>query len=201
MIASIAGVLILKSPNMIIVDVHGVGYQVFIPLSTFYRLPELSKPVTLHTYTHVREDTLQLYGFFSQEEKAVFLLLLGISGIGPKLAINILSGLPLAEFVAAVRQGDELKLSSIPGVGAKTAARLALELKEKIQGVVPMEAWVGDRAKAQDSKKMEDAVSALVNLGYKTPQAKEAVQKVLMASDGDLPVESLIKDALRMLSR
>lgn len=201
MIASIAGVLISKSPNVIIVDVHGVGYQVFIPLSTFYRLPELSKPITLHTYTHVREDALQLYGFFTQEEKAVFLLLLGISGIGPKLAINILSGLPLAEFVAAVRQGDELKLSSIPGVGAKTAARLALELKEKIQGVVPMEAWVGDRSKAQDSKKMEDAVSALVNLGYKTPQAKEAVKKVLMASDGDLSVESLIKETLRMLSR
>ncbi|HLB95137.1 MAG TPA: Holliday junction branch migration protein RuvA, partial [Nitrospiria bacterium] len=95
MIASIAGVLISKSPNSIIVDVHGVGYQVFIPLSTFYRLPELSKPVTLHTYTHVREDALQLYGFFHQEEKAVFLLLLGISGIGPKLAVNILSGLPL----------------------------------------------------------------------------------------------------------
>src|SRR3972149_1649138 len=101
MIASIAGVLISKSPNSIIVDVHGVGYQVFIPLSTFYRLPELSKPVTLHTYTHVREDALQLYGFFHQEEKAVFLLLLGISGIGPKLAVNILSGLPLAEFVGA----------------------------------------------------------------------------------------------------
>ena len=201
MIASIAGVLISKSPNSIIVDVHGVGYQVFIPLSTFYRLPELSKPVTLHTYTHVREDALQLYGFFHQEEKAVFLLLLGISGIGPKLAVNILSGLPLAEFVAAVRQGDEAKLSSIPGVGPKTAARLALELKEKIQGVVPMEAAVGDRAKAQDSKKMEDAVSALVNLGYKTPQAKEAVKKVLVASDGDLSVESLIKDALRILSR
>ena len=201
MIASIAGVLISKSPNSIIVDVHGVGYQVFIPLSTFYRLPELSKPVTLHTYTHVREDALQLYGFFHQEEKAVFLLLLGISGIGPKLAVNILSGLPLAEFVAAVRQGDEAKLGSIPGVGPKTAARLALELKEKIQGVVPMEAAVGDRAKAQDSKKMEDAVSALVNLGYKTPQAKEAVKKVLVASDGDLSVESLIKDALRILSR
>lgn len=201
MIASIAGVLISKSPNVIIVDVHGVGYQVFIPLSTFYRLPELSKPITLHTYTHVREDVLQLYGFFTREEKAVFLLLLGISGIGPKLAINILSGLPLQEFVAAVRQGDELKLSSIPGVGAKTAARLALELKEKIQGVAPIEVLVGDRAKAQDSKKMEDAVSALVNLGYKTPQAKEAVKTVLMASDGDLSVESLIKDTLRMLSR
>jgi len=201
MIASIAGDLVSKSPNSIIVDVHGVGYQVFIPLSTFYHLPELSKPVGLHTYTHVREDTLQLYGFFTQEEKAVFLLLLGISGIGPKLAINILSGLPLAEFVAAVRQGDEAKLSSIPGVGTKTAARLALELKEKIQGVIPMEAAVGDRAKAQDSKKMEDAVSALVNLGYKTPQATEAVKKVLIASDGDLPVESLIKDALRILSR
>jgi Holliday junction DNA helicase RuvA len=201
MIASLSGVLVSKSPNAIVVDVHGVGYQIFIPLSTYYRLPELNEPVTLQTYTHVREEALQLYGFLTPEEKSVFLLLLGVAGIGPKLAVNILSGLPLPEFVAAVLQGNEAKLNSIPGVGQKTAARLALELKGKIGEVAGVGAAAGEPARREDLGKMDDAVSALVNLGYKTPQAKEAVKKVLSGNNGDVSVELLIKNALRILSR
>jgi holliday junction DNA helicase RuvA len=201
MIASVAGVLVSKSPNMAVVDVHGVGYQVFIPLSTFYKLPELGKPATLHIYTHVREDALQLYGFLKLEEKTVFLLLLGISGVGPKLALNILSGLPIGELVKAIKDGNVTKLSSIPGVGKKTAERLALELKERI-GAVLYDAvpTIEGTSPLQDVPVSDDAVSALVNLGYKTPQAKEVVRKVI-SSDGNLPIESLIKAALNILSR
>ena len=201
MIASVTGVLISKSPNMAVVDVHGVGYQVFIPLSTFYKLSELSKPVTLYIYTHVREDALQLYGFLKQEEKTVFLLLLGISGVGPKLALNILSGLPIDELVKAIKDGNVTKLTSIPGVGKKTAERLALELKERI-GAVLYEAVpsIEGTSPVQDVPVSDDAVSALVNLGYKTPQAKEVVRNVIR-SDGNLPIEPLIKAALKILSR
>jgi holliday junction DNA helicase RuvA len=201
MIASVAGVLVSKSPNVAVVDVHGVGYQVYVPLSTFYQLPELGKPVSLHIYTHVREDALQLYGFLKPEEKTVFLLLLGISGIGPKLALNILSGLPIEELVTAIKDGNVGKLSSIPGVGKKTAERLALELKDRIGTVLyaAIPSMEGT-SPIQDVPVSDDAVSALVNLGYKTPQAKEVVRKVI-GSDGNLPIESLIKAALKILSR
>ena len=201
MIASIAGVLVSKSPNVVIVDVQGVGYQVFIPLSTFYQLPELSQPVALHIYTHVREDALQLYGFLKPEEKTVFLLLLRISGVGPKLALNILSGLPFEELVKAIRTADVARLTSIPGVGKKTAERLALELKDRI-GSVMAEAVTSTEgvAPVQDVPITDDAVSALINLGYKTPQATEAVRKVI-SSDGNLTIESLIKAALKIMSK
>ena len=135
MIALITGVLTEKFPNSVIVDVQGIGYQVHIPLSTFYHLPEISKSVTLKIYTHVREDALQLFGFLEAQEKKVFLLVLGISGVGPKLALNILSGLPLTDFIRAIMNRDVVKLSSIPGVGKKTAERLALELKDRIGGM------------------------------------------------------------------
>ncbi len=202
MIASISGVLVSKSPNLVVVDVHGVGYQIFIPLSTFYHLSEEGKPVRLQTYTHVREDALQLYGFLKAEEKSVFLLLLGVSGVGPKLALNILSGLPLEEFVKAVRADDAAKLALIPGVGKKTAERLALELKDKMRTVLHDTAQVGaGDAPLSQSPTTEDVVSALVNLGYKTPQAREAIRKVLASSDDDQPIEDLIKAALKVLSR
>ena len=202
MIASIAGVITSKSPNMAVVDVHGVGYQVFIPLSTFYHLPESSQSITLHIYTHVREDTLQLYGFLRLEEKMVFLLLIGISGVGPKLALNILSGMPLEDLVKAVKTGNVQKLYSIPGVGKKTAERLTLELKDRMLTILPdsvpsSEAGISNR----DFPMEQDAVSALVNLGYKSADAKEAVMGVLSTNNGDLPIESLIKAALRILSR
>ncbi|MBI3610358.1 MAG: Holliday junction branch migration protein RuvA [Nitrospirae bacterium] len=205
MIASLTGTLKRKTPQSVVLDVHGVGYEVMTPLTTFYRLPSENETVHLWTYTHVREDALQLYGFSSGDEKNVFLLLLGVSGIGPKLAINILSGLPLAELVAAVRKGDIAKLSSIPGVGQKTASRLALELKEKIAAVSVTDAAAGGPAAEKDSRRIEDAVSALVNLGYKSPLAKDAVKQVLKAENGDADrtweIEELIKESLKVLSR
>ncbi|HUK57214.1 MAG TPA: Holliday junction branch migration protein RuvA [Nitrospiria bacterium] len=205
MIASLSGILKRKTPQSVVVDVHGVGYEVMMPLTTFYRLPSEHESVHLWTYTHVREDALQLYGFSSGEEKNVFLLLLGVSGIGPKLAINILSGLPLSELVAAVNQGDVAKLSSIPGIGQKTAARLVLELKEKIRAVAVSDSTAVGPAEEKELQGMEDAVSALVNLGYKSPLAKDAVKKVLRSGNGGparpVGIEELIKESLKVLSR
>jgi Holliday junction DNA helicase RuvA len=205
MIASLTGILKQKTPHSIIVDVHGVGYEAVVPLTTFYQLPSQNETVHLWTYTHVREDALQLFGFSTVEEKKVFLLLLGISGIGPKLAINILSGLPLAELVAAVRQGNIAKLSSIPGIGRKTASRLALELKEKMLAVTVASTASGPMEE-KDAERIDDAVSALVNLGYKSPLAKDAVKAVLQSRNGEsggdgLPIEELIKETLKVLSK
>ncbi|MEK6683995.1 MAG: Holliday junction branch migration protein RuvA [Nitrospirota bacterium] len=205
MIASITGILKQKTPHSILVDVHGVGYEAVVPLTTFYLLPSQDETVHLWIYTHVREDALQLFGFWTAEEKNVFLLLLGISGIGPKLAINILSGLPLAELVGAVKRGDVAKLSSIPGIGKKTAARLALELKEKILSV-SVDSGAAGPILGKDAQRIEDAVSALVNLGYKSPLAKDAVKAVLKSRNGEsggegLPIEELIKETLKVLSR
>jgi Holliday junction DNA helicase RuvA len=205
MIASLTGILKQKTPQSVIVDVHGVGYEVVTPLTTFYRLPSENETVHLWTHTHVREDALQLFGFSSGDEKNVFLLLLGVSGIGPKLAINILSGLPLPELIAAVKKGDIAKLSSIPGIGQKTAARLALELKEKILAVAVVDSTTVGSAEEKDLQEIEDAVSALVNLGYKAPLAKDAVKKVLRNGNGGpartLGIEELIKESLKLLSR
>jgi len=206
MIASLTGNLKQKTPQSILVDVHGVGYEVIVPLTTFYQLPSENETVHLWTYTHVREDALQLYGFSAAAEKNVFLLLLGVSGIGPKLAVNILSGLPLGELIAAVKKGDVVKLSSIPGIGQKTAARLALELKEKILDVAASDSTPSGPAEEKESQRTEDAMSALVNLGYKAPLAKEAVKKVLQSLNGgfghgEFPVEELIKESLKVLSR
>ncbi|MBI3596198.1 MAG: Holliday junction branch migration protein RuvA [Nitrospirae bacterium] len=205
MIASLTGILKQKTPHSVIVDIHGVGYEAIVPLTTFYQLPSQNETVHLWTYTHVREDALQLFGFSTVEEKNVFLLLLGISGIGPKLAINILSGLPLAELVAAVKKGDIAKLSSIPGVGQKTASRLALELKEKIL-TVAVDVISAGPIEEKDARRVEDAVSALVNLGYKSPLAKDAIKKVLNSRNGEsgregFPIEELIKETLKVLSR
>lgn len=201
MIATITGQLIHKSPAYVIVDVHGVGYQVFTPLSSFYHLPEIKETVTLKTYTHVREDALQLYGFLTAEEKDLFLLLITISGIGPKLAINILSGMPVAELVSAVRQGDVARLCSIPGIGQKIAARLALELKEKIAAIKTAEVETVPGESEERRQMLEDALSALVNLGYQRSMAKEVVRKISLAHEGDLSVETLLKESLKRLSR
>lgn len=202
MIASLSGKLISKTPQSALVDVHGVGCEAFVSLNTFYTLPEPGEAVALHTYLHVREDVLSLYGFGNPREKAVFLLLLGVSGIGPKLALNILSGMPPDDLIRAVGAGDAARLATIPGVGKKTAERMALELRERILSVtespVPAEAGVPGPSEGSVT---EDIVSALVNLGYKRPQAKEAVRKVINENNGDVPIETMIKEALKLLSR
>src|SRR4030067_2411323 len=166
MIALLRCHLLIKTPQYTVIDVHGVGYKVFIPLSTFPKLPSHQEEVTLHTYTNVREDAIQLYGFLSTEERDFFITLLTISGIGPKMGLNIMSGPSLSDLMEIVDQGDVKRLSMIPGVGEKIAARGVLELKEK-HILVSSSAEKG----GADPKIEADALSALLNLGYTRAQA------------------------------
>jgi Holliday junction DNA helicase RuvA len=199
MIAQIRGHLIQKSPGSIIVEANGIGYQLFVSLTTFYDLPEFQQNVMLHTYTHVREDLLQLYGFSTPLEKELFQILIGVSGIGPKLAINILSGISPSELVHSLSSRDMARLLSIPGVGRKTAERLLLDLEEKVlkiqaQGVFP-------RTESRSAVGMaEDVISALVNLGYKKSQAEKVVESVLRQSP-EITLEKALKESLRVLSK
>ena len=200
MIAQLRGKLIHKSPEYSIIDVGGVGYRVFTPFSTFYELPDIENQVTLHTYTNVREDALQLFGFLTTEEKEMFQLLLGVSGIGPKLAVNILSGITPEELRSALLNGNLLRLTAIPGIGKKTAERMVLELKDKALKLHKEKPGVQTIPVATGDEVLEDAVSALLNLGYKRPQAEGAldiVKKDNPASD----IEEMIKGALKILAR
>jgi Holliday junction DNA helicase RuvA len=196
MIAKISGTLAYKVPGEVIVDVGGVGYHLFISLGVFYRLPEIGGPVSLFVHTHVREDALQLFGFLEVGEKEVFLLLNGVAGIGPKLAVNILSGIPAGDLVRAIKEGDQLRLISIPGVGKRLAERMVVELRDKLEasttGVSP---GAGDGS----SQLMKDAVSALVNLGYRRPESENAVREIVKKEQGNL--EEVLKQALRSLSQ
>ncbi|MGH7795718.1 MAG: Holliday junction branch migration protein RuvA [Candidatus Binatia bacterium] len=196
MIAHISGTLAQKIPGEAVIDVGGVGYQVFIPLNVFYRLPEIGAAVNLQIYTHVREDALQLFGFQDPAEKQLFLLLLGVSGIGPKLAVNILSGIPTQELSRALKEGDQVRLVAIPGVGRKLAERMIVELKDKFATLAPAGT---ESAKADGgSQLLLDAVSALVNLGYKRPEAEKMVREVL--KKGEHSLENVLKETLRRMS-
>jgi len=194
MIAKISGTLEHKVPGEVIVDVAGVGYQILIPLNVFYRLPEVGGTISLHIHTHLREDALQLFGFMEQEEKHIFLLLNGVAGIGPKLAINILSGIPVEELARALKEGDHLKLLSIPGVGKKLAERMIVELRDKMLRVPSPET-----GRADGSQLTRDAVSALVNLGYRQGEAERSVREV--ARQGEATLAEVLKEALRRLSQ
>lgn len=193
MIAKISGKLDHKVPGEVIVDVAGVGYHVFIPLNVFYRLPEVGGTISLHIHTHLREDALQLFGFMEQEEKHVFLLLNSVAGIGPKLAINILSGIPAEELARALREGDQMRLLSIPGVGKKLAERMIVELRDKMLRVPS-----AGTGRADGSQLTRDAVSALVNLGYRQGEAERSVREV--ARQGETTLAEVLKEALRRLS-
>jgi len=198
MIAHLSGKLLSKQPNQVIVDVSGVGYEVHVPLSTFYELGDIGNLVQLRIYTHVREDTIALFGFKSAEEKLMFEQVTSISGIGPKLGITILSGMPVDELVAAIRQSNLARLTSIPGIGKKTAERLVVELRDKLAKTVP----TGEQAAAQSvSQPQEDVISALVNLGYAKLSAEKAVQTVVSTSKTEPAFEELLRTALRQLSR
>ncbi|HYT56533.1 MAG TPA: Holliday junction branch migration protein RuvA [Verrucomicrobiae bacterium] len=196
MIAQISGTLAQKVPGEIVVDVVGVGYQIFIPLNVFYRLPEIGAPVSLQIHTHVRDDALQLFGFQDLAEKQIFLLLISVSGIGPKLAVNILSGIPAEDLARALKVGDQARLVAIPGVGRKLAERMIVELKDKLATLST--AGVESPKPEIGSQVMQDAVSALVNLGYKRPEAEKTVREVLRS--GDRSLENVLKDTLRRLS-
>ncbi len=196
MIAKISGSLVHKEPGEVIVDVGGVGYQLFISLGVFYRLPEMGAPVSLFVHTHVREDALHLFGFLEYEEKQTFLLMNGVSGIGPKLAIGILSGIPSRELVRALREGDQVRLVSIPGVGKRLAERMIVELKDKMMAL-PEENQMGRQDGS--SQLMWDAVSALVNLGYRRGESEKIVREVVNGDEGNLEV--VLKETLRRLSQ
>jgi Holliday junction DNA helicase RuvA len=193
-IAQISGKLAQKQPGEVVIDVGGVGYLVFIPLNVFYRLPDLGAPMSLQIHTHVREDSLQLFGFHDLAEKHVFLLLMGVSGIGPRLALNILSGIPAEELARALRNGDQVRLVSIPGVGKKLAERMIVELKDKFATYTP--ATVDSTAKSEaSSQKMQDAVSALINLGYKKLEIEKTVRDVL--KNDALSLEDVLRETVQ----
>jgi holliday junction DNA helicase RuvA len=199
-IGQLKGKVVKRDPAQIILDVHGVGYRVFVPLSTYYRLPEEQAEVRLHTATHVREDALHLYGFLTEHERDLFDLLRGVSGIGPRLAINILSGITADELVPAIGRGDLVRLSAIPGVGRKTSERIVLELKEKVLSLrEAMEVAAAPERDPGDGV-LQDVISALLNLGYSRAQASRAASSAVRAVDGDQDFEKVVKQALRLLA-
>ena len=197
MIALLTGQLAQRSPEQIIVDVAGVGYRLQIPLSTYYGLPETGQ-VQLRVHTHVKEDSIQLFGFLSDAEKALFALLLSVSGVGPKLAINILSHIPTDELAQALSHGDVPRLTAIPGIGKKSAERLVLELQDKAAKFAVVGIVAGAAAQQPAAANHhQDALSALVNLGYKEALARNAL-KNLPAAPG-APLEEVLKAALKIL--
>jgi len=201
MIALLTGRLAFKAPSHLALDVQGVGYEVFIPLSTYYNLPNVQDSLTLSIHTHVREDAIQLFGFSTPQEKDAFVLLLSVSGIGPKSALGILSALPVSDLVSAIQSGDVEKLETVPGIGKKSAGRLVLELKDKVTklhpALVPSDAQL---LKGRDEQ-FDDALSALTNLGYRTSDAKEALKAAQQLRSGPLTLQELIRESLKKLAR
>ena len=195
MIAQLRGRLLRKDTQEAVVDVGGVGYSVTIPVSTFYRLGEAGTEVTLLTHTHVREDALALFGFLTAAEQTLFERLIAVAGVGPRLAIGVLSGIETPDLVGALRAGDVARLTRIPGVGKKTAERLVVELKDKMSGLEGVEPTAGEPAAGPQ----EDLVSALLHLGYSRPEAERGVEKALK-QEGDGPFEELLRRTLRVLS-
>ena len=198
MIGFLRGRVVEKQPNRILIDVHGVGYDVVVPLSTYYEIGDAGTEAALRVHTHVREDALQLYGFNSPLEQQLFERLISISGIGPKLAVSVLSGIETRELIGAVQRGDVARLTRVPGVGKKTAERIVLELKDRLAQIpaivqAPAPADTGDRLR-------DDLLSALQNLGYQRSFAEKAVDAALTGSD-EPTFEQALRAALRELMR
>ena len=207
MIAYLSGTLLSKQATSAIVDVGGVGYDVAIPLSTFYELGEVGAPVQLRIYTYVREDTLQLFGFKTARERELFLQLISVSGVGPGLAIKLLSGMNVDEMVASIRTNNLARLVSVPGVGRKTAERLVVDLRDKIAALSSpaLEEEFAARAAAAGVATSEDsirndALSALANLGYQKSAAEKAVTRAV-DEGGELSVEVILRRSLRALAK
>jgi holliday junction DNA helicase RuvA len=206
MIAHLSGTLLSKQANNVIVDVGGVGYEVTIPLSTFYDLEDAGTDIQLRIYTHVREEALQLFGFKTARERELFQRLISVSGIGPKLAISMLSGMSADEIIASIRTNNLARLTSIPGVGRKTAERLVIELRDKIAALSSpaLEEEFGAKTggatpSAQDAVR-EDALSALLNLEYPKAAAEKAITAAIQEG-GDISVEVILRRALRLLAK
>jgi len=195
MISYVRGALDHKEPSYVIVDVNGIGYEVFIPLSTYQELPAMGEQVKLHTHHHVREDTIQLYGFLSSEEREIFELVLTISGVGAKVALSILSSMTVNKFRSAVAQGDMKTLTKIPGIGKKSAERMVLELKDKI-GKIHIDQ---EMVRLVGAEAGSDAVSALLTLGASQSAAEYAVFRAERRLGDEAKVEDVITEALRLL--
>ena len=206
MIAHLSGTLLSKQPNSVIVDVGGVGYELIIPVSTFYELEDTGQNTQLRVYTHVREEALQLYGFKTARERELFLQIISVTGIGPKIAITLLSGMNANEIIASIRTNNLARLTSIPGVGRKTAERLVVELRDKITALSSpaleeeFAAEGGQRPGSSPDAMRDDALSALLNLGYQKTSAEKAI-KAAIDEGGDLSVELILRRGLRSLSR
>jgi holliday junction DNA helicase RuvA len=201
MIALLTGLLAFKAPSQVTLDVHGVGYEVLIPLSTYYSLPNQHELVTLSIHTHVREDAIQLFGFMTAAEKEAFLLLTGISGIGPKLGLSVLSTLSVRDLSAAIQAGDIEKLGTVSGIGRKSAARIALELKDKVARLQPVGEATEPEASADSNPLYEDALSALVNLGYRVPDVKDTLKKIETSGAAAQELKDVIREALKDLAK
>ncbi|NKB80754.1 MAG: Holliday junction branch migration protein RuvA [Nitrospirales bacterium] len=202
MIANLTGRLSSKAPSQVILDVHGVGYDILIPLSTYFALPNLDDTVGLHIHTHFRDNAIQLFGFFTEPEKSAFGLLTGVSGIGGKLALNVLSTLPIADLLLALQTDNAEKLATVPGVGKKSAGRMILELKDKletIQTVLPVSTALP--VPSPSSQLETDAVSALINLGYRPQEVKQTVKACAAKYQGSLSLGDLIREALKGLAQ
>ncbi len=206
MIAHLSGILLSKQPNSVIVDVGGVGYELIIPVSTFYELEATGANTQLRVYTHVREEALQLYGFKTARERELFLQIISVSGIGPKIAITLLSGMGANEIITSIHTNNLARLTSIPGVGRKTAERLVVELRDKITALSSpaleeeFSGEPGQRASTSADAMRDDALSALLNLGYQKTAAEKAI-KAAIDEGGDLSVELILRRGLRSLSR
>jgi Holliday junction DNA helicase RuvA len=203
MIAYLSGKLFEKEANLVIVDVGGIGYEVIIPLSTFYDLGEIGEDVSLRIFTYVREDVLQLFGFKTVRERELFLLLISVSGIGPKSAITALSGMSADEIIGAIRQNNLGRLNSIPGVGKKTAERLVIELRDKIgklSAVSAEEMRAEGIPQTSGDDVYDDAISALINLGYQRNAAEKALKQAVQEGT-EMSVQKLLRKSLQFLAQ
>ena len=203
MIASLCGKIAQKDADRIVLDVNGVGYRLFVPLSTFYELPDVGNQVTLKVHMVTREDSIHLYGFLTETEREAFICLTGVAGIGPKLARNILSGIRPKELGETILRGEGDRLKAIPGVGKRMAERILVELKDK---VAHFDAWALAEASTdsppEDGDKLrQDVISALLNLGYKKPEISRILPLARDVVDGPLTVESWLKESLRFLAK
>ncbi len=194
MIAYLKGKVIQKSPNQVILEIGGVGYSAWIPLSTYLKLGDFNETVALHIYTHMTDNTLALYGFHSEEERELFLKLINISGIGPKIALNILSGIEASDLEDAIRRSDIARISLIPGIGKKTAMRIALELQEKLDLKEKV-------LETSSSKEKEDLVSALMNLGFKRREVEKIVDECMRIFSLEVGFEKLLRESLKRLAK
>jgi len=199
MIAHLTGKLTHKSPDHIVVDVNGVGYQVFVPLSTFYALPDVGREVSLNIHTHLREAALKLFGFYTEEELKIFEQLITINKVGPKLAVTILSGMPPADLLSAINSSDVGKLNTIPGIGRKMAERLTLEMRDKLADI-SREFAAKTEGSVPHNGLFDDALSALVNLGYKKNEVEKTLKSVYSQGKQEGSLENLIKKSLNLLS-